>query len=1010
MAPAEPIVRALGMCSVGQLARSLRTLTRVAADRGEIADAARGVLDQRLPELLRRVTESPDTDADVHEALRLAVQSLRPGAGAVAVTELPSITRTSAPLIAEVLFTAATALEPNGPDSHSEGALHDVAWTHDHLAVAFAMIGHQDWSLLASQRAVHARRALVERHGDAEVPNLGAGLANLGFRLAELDRHEEAVMADRESVGLFRQLVAAGDSDHRAGLATALVNVSVSLSELGEAREALTASAEAVELRRAIDGDTSEGLSDLATALHNLAGDLADVGRTDEALAAIEEAVAIRRILAEKEKDPDKATAGLARSLNNLSVRLGAVDRRTEALAAVREAVWLCRALAATDPDRYLPELATSLSNLSVDLSATGAPADEALAATAESVRICRSLAKDRFEQFAAHLARALQNSAVDLAAVGQPDQAIAATREAVEIRRKLTDNQFERHAPGLARTLRALAARLTPAGYPNDSVDAAEEAVAIVRKLTESRPDAFRPELASTLNSLSIRLRAADRHSEALVVMQELVEVRRDLVEANSQGSQQDLAAALSSLASDLARAGRQPESLAAADEAVQIRRALEAGSETQASTSLAAALESLAARLRELNRPGDALAAVQEVVRIRRALTDVDPREGLPRLVTAVNELAGNLAALNRPGEVPPLFDQLYDEHRHDPWTAGVVLLGRAWWHGEHGDVAAAITDARQAIELLDTDPARQADGRLLLQTMRRADPDRFDHAWGDPGPKKPEWLRHLRHDAPRIELIQVWYDSSLEDAEAFLACHAETLLTDEGEATLRRLSDRDPNNRGLRLLSEILRAARERGVPSAYAEYSDQLWKTAIRESLDSWFATPTEEGLRQLLSEHEVRLLSAEAQDQRDALIASDSATPDTLWRAGLLTLCRTDGVLAAFQILGDADGLRRPPGRRGLTAFEPRMLALARIRAGRNPDDPEAHFVHAALALVAGNHAEADTAIARCAETSSSWDRRERATHLSAAIPIRPDLTDGWTRLRSIMGRIAARAN
>ena len=46
----------------------------------------------------------------------------------------------------------------------------------------------------------------------------------------------------------------------------------------------------------------------------------------------------------------------------------------------------------------------------------------------------------------------------------------------------------------------------------------------------------------------------------------------------------------------------------------------------------------------------------------------------------------------------------------------------------------------------------------------------------------------------------------------------------------------------------------------------------------------------------------------------------------------------------------------------LTAFQPRHLALARLRAGSNPSDPEATFIHAVLALAAGRTSEADEAI------------------------------------------------
>ncbi|MEU9609010.1 tetratricopeptide repeat protein, partial [Streptomyces sp. NPDC048057] len=80
------------------------------------------------------------------------------------------------------------------------------------------------------------------------------------------------------------------------------------------------------------------------------------------------------------EADPDAYLPDLATSLNNLSNRLGEVGRRAEGLAAIEEAVRIRRTLVEADPDAYLPDLAMSLNNLSVRLGEVGRRA-EALAA-----------------------------------------------------------------------------------------------------------------------------------------------------------------------------------------------------------------------------------------------------------------------------------------------------------------------------------------------------------------------------------------------------------------------------------------------------------------------------------------------------------------------------------------------------------------------------------------------------------------------------------------------------
>jgi len=66
---------------------------------------------------------------------------------------------------------------------------------------------------------------------------------------------------------------------------------------------------------------------------------LGELGRREQALAASEEAVAIRRRLAEAR--PDAFLPDLATSLNNLSNRLGELGRQEQALAASEEAARL---------------------------------------------------------------------------------------------------------------------------------------------------------------------------------------------------------------------------------------------------------------------------------------------------------------------------------------------------------------------------------------------------------------------------------------------------------------------------------------------------------------------------------------------------------------------------------------------------------------------------------------------------------------------------------------------
>ncbi|MBQ0990700.1 tetratricopeptide repeat protein [Micromonospora sp. H61] len=155
--------------------------------------------------------------------------------------------------------------------------------------------------------------------------------------------------------------------------------------------------------------------------------------------------------------DPDAFLPDLATSLNNLSVDLGALGRREDGLAASKEAVTIRRQLAAARPEAFLPDLATSLNNLSVDLGALGRRED-GLAASKEAVTIRRQLAAARPEAFLPDLAASLNNLSVDLGALGRREDGLAAIEEAVEAYRELAARWPAVFQPHLDRSMAVLA------------------------------------------------------------------------------------------------------------------------------------------------------------------------------------------------------------------------------------------------------------------------------------------------------------------------------------------------------------------------------------------------------------------------------------------------------------------------------------------------------------------------------------------------------------------------
>ncbi|MDQ1289318.1 MAG: hypothetical protein QG622_2884 [Actinomycetota bacterium] len=156
------------------------------------------------------------------------------------------------------------------------------------------------------------------------------------------------------------------------------------------------------------------------------------------------------------ESHPDTYLPDLASSLNNLSNRLGDLGRREEGLAAVQEAVTLRRRLAEAHPDAYLPDLAMSLNNLSVRLGDLGRR-EEGLAAVQEAVTLRRRLAEAHPDAYLPDLASSLNNLSLRLGDLGRREEGLAAIQEAVTLRRRLAEAHPDAYLPDLQRSLKVL-------------------------------------------------------------------------------------------------------------------------------------------------------------------------------------------------------------------------------------------------------------------------------------------------------------------------------------------------------------------------------------------------------------------------------------------------------------------------------------------------------------------------------------------------------------------------
>ncbi|MEU5242621.1 tetratricopeptide repeat protein, partial [Streptomyces asoensis] len=199
----------------------------------------------------------------------------------------------------------------------------------------------------ANQQLTQANPAVFE-------PALAASLSNLGIRLSEAGRRNEALTATEEAVEIYHRLAADNPAAFEPDLATSLSNLGIRLSEAGRHNEALTAEQEAVQIRRRLAADNPAAFEpDLATSLSNLGIQLAQAGRHNEALTATEEAVEIYHRLAAD--NPAAFEPDLATSLSNLGIRLSEAGRHNEALTAEQEAVEIRRRLAADNPAAFEP-------------------------------------------------------------------------------------------------------------------------------------------------------------------------------------------------------------------------------------------------------------------------------------------------------------------------------------------------------------------------------------------------------------------------------------------------------------------------------------------------------------------------------------------------------------------------------------------------------------------------------------------------------------------------------
>ena len=383
--------------------------------------------------------------------------------------------------------------------------------------------------------------------------------------------------------------------------------------------------------------------------LHRLDDALPHHTQLHRDLAARVTAALVAEYRARCQADGDAFLPDLATSLNNLSVRLGDLGRREEGLAASQEATATYRRLAQERPDAFLPDLATSLNNLSVRLGDLGRR-EEGLAASQEATATYRRLAQERPDAFLPDLATSLNNLSLRLGDLGRREEGLAAIEEATAIRRRLAQERPDAFLPDLATSLNNLSVDLGALGRREEGLAAIEEATAIRRRLAQERPDAFLPDLAGSLNNLSVRLGALGRREEGLAAIEEATATYRRLAQERPDAFLPDLAGSLNNLSVRLGALGRREEGLAASQEATATYRRLAQERPDAFLPDLAMSLNNLSVDLGDLGRREEGLAAIEEATAIRRRLAQERPDAFLPDLAMSLNNLSVRLGDLGR------------------------------------------------------------------------------------------------------------------------------------------------------------------------------------------------------------------------------------------------------------------------------------------------------------------------------------------------------------------------
>ncbi|MEU5690804.1 tetratricopeptide repeat protein [Actinosynnema sp. NPDC020468] len=372
---------------------------------------------------------------------------------------------------------------------------------HFALSVRLADAGDAAPALDHARKAVELHRA----HGRESLPELGIAWNNLGFRLSDLGRHEDALAATREAVRLSRVAAEVAPDLFTSPYAVALSNFAVDLNRMNRFAEA----ADAAERAREILERDPKAVPHLALALWNQAEAFAGAGRSAEAVDLLRRSVGLFAELAATA--PSTHLPELVRARTRLAHLLVDTDveaARTEADAAVRAG----RALHATNPAAHGVGF---LAALDVAGRVRHRVGDHAAAAEIQFEALDLRRAGES-EPDADHATDGPHLLVECLRALGRVRESLRIAREAVEIRRRDVRRHPRRHRRRLAAALTTLGTVLTSIGAHHEALAASGEALEISRRRYRDDPDGALADYATALVNHQVDLVAVGRVEEA--------------------------------------------------------------------------------------------------------------------------------------------------------------------------------------------------------------------------------------------------------------------------------------------------------------------------------------------------------------------------------------------------------------------------------------------------------------------------------------------------------------